>query len=148
MSSTDMSAERPSSGRGILKIVDAEEMGRIEFPALTPHLDWRTLDETRVILVSERFNTMLSGRIYADLLPLLDGKRSRRELADMLANSYRESAVSIALAALATRGYIVSGNYTMEQGRAAFWSSLGASPRAAESRLTSALGRGGGGCLR
>ncbi len=143
MSSAEMSAERPSSGRGILKIIDAEEMGRIEFPALTPHLDWRVLDETRVILVSERFNTMLSGRIYADLLPLLDGKRSRRELADMLANSYRESAVSIALAALATRGYIVSGNYTMEQDRAAFWSSLGASPRAAESRLTSALGRGG-----
>ncbi len=80
---------------------------------------------------------MLRGEIYCDLLPLLDGRRSRDEIVSALAGTHSTKDLHEALAALASRGYVVSGDHSMERGRAAYWSSLGASPRWAEGRLTS-----------
>ena len=113
----------------------AADRGRVETPVLAPHLEFREIDDGKVLLVSDDFNTLLNGRIHADLLPLLDGRRSRREIVAALAGEHSESAVRSRLASLASRGYVVSGDHAMERGAAAFWSSLGASPRWAEERL-------------
>ncbi len=123
------------SGPGILKRVTAADLGLVELPALTPHIEFRKIDDGQVLLVSELLNTLLRGPIHSDLLPLLDGSRSHRDIATALSGTYSDSDVQAALAALASRGYIVSGDYTMERESAAFWSSLGASPRWAEERL-------------
>ncbi|MCY4188347.1 MAG: TOMM precursor leader peptide-binding protein, partial [Bryobacterales bacterium] len=52
--------------------------------------------------------------------------------------AHSQQQVRSALAALAARGYIVSGQYDMPRGAAAFWSALGASPRWAQERLRAA----------
>ena len=88
-----------------------------------------------MLLVSETFNTLLRGRIHCDLMPLLDGGRTVQEIAAALAPAHSALDVQTAILALASRGYVVSGDYSMAPGRAAYWSSLGASPRWAEQRL-------------
>ena len=120
---------------GILKRTSAADRGLIEKPVLTPHLEYRYIEDEQVLLVSETFNTLLRGRIYADVLPLLDGRRSHRDIVATLAPAHAARDVRAAMGALASRGYLVSGDHAMDRGRAAFWSSLGASPRWAEERL-------------
>ncbi len=122
---------------GILAKVTAEDRGLIERPVLAPHLDFYPVDEDQTLLVSESFNTLLRGPVYGDLLPLLDG-RPADDLAAALADAYVSADVRTALVALASRGYAVSGDHSMDRGRAAYWSSLGASPRWAERRLADA----------
>ena len=91
----------------------------------------------QTLLVSESFNTLLHGPIYGDLLPLLDG-RPQDDIAAALNGVHGAADVRAALAGLASRGYAVSGDHSMDRGRAAYWSSLGASPRWAEQRLAAA----------
>jgi ribosomal protein S12 methylthiotransferase accessory factor len=121
-----------------LKKTTPSDRGLIELPVLTPHLEFRLIGDGRVLLVSETFNTLLHGQIQCDLLPLLDGRRTRRDIAAALAAAHSVSDVEAAITALASRGYVVSGDHGMAPGRAAYWSSLGASPRWAEQRLEAA----------
>ncbi len=125
----------PSTYTGILKRTTAADRGRVETPMLAPHLEFRDIGDGKMLLVSDNFNTLLGGRMHADLLPLLDGRRSRGDVIAALAGAHSESAVQAQLASLASRGYVVSGDHTMERGAAAFWCALGASPRWAEERL-------------
>ena len=114
------------------------DRGVVEVPVLAPHLEFRLMGPREVLIVSEARNALIHGEIYVSLLPLLDGRRSQAEIAASLAGEHSEFHVRTALAALSARGYVVSGQYAMEHGRAAFWSSLGASPRWAEERLRTA----------
>ncbi len=123
---------------GMLKKVTAADRGAIERPQLAPHFGFHSIDAGKTLLVSETFNTLLHGKIHSALLPLLDGRRPRRDVVAALVGEHPESEVAAALASLAARGYVVSGEYAMARGAAAFWSSLGASPRWAEQRLAEA----------
>ncbi len=121
--------------RGILARTAAADRGAVAFPALTPHLEFRRIGDGRTLLVSEAFNTLLHGPIHGDLLPLLDGRRSRDDIAAALGDAHPAADVHAALASLAARGYVVSGEHAMTRERAAWWSSQGTSPRWAEERL-------------
>ena len=103
---------------------------------LTPHLEFRPIEGGQALLVSETFNTLLHGRIHSALLPLLDGRRSHRDIVAALAPAHAERDVQTAIVSLASRGYVVSGDFAMDRERAAYWSSLGVSPRRAEERLS------------
>lgn len=116
----------------------AADCGRIERPGATPHLEFRPIGDGKVLLLSESFNTLLHGHIYEKLLPLLDGRLEQSEIIDALSATYPAKDVESALHALAAKGYIVSGDFQMEKGKAAFWSSLGAAPHRAEEKLNTA----------
>ena len=116
----------------------AADSSLIEKPELAPHFEFRPIDDRQVFLVSENFNTLLHGRIHPDLLPLLDGRHSVREIVSALNGAHSEAAVTSAILSLSRKGYVVSGEYAMDRGRAAFFSSLGVSPRWAEERLAAA----------
>ena len=128
-----MAEKPPSTHTGILK--KTADRGRVERPTLTPHLEFRDIGDGKTLLVSESFNTLLDGRLYGELLPLLDGRRSRGDVIAALAGAHSETAVRARLGSLVSRGYVVSADHAMERGAAAFWSSLGASPRWVEERL-------------
>ena len=130
-----------SASSGILSRTTAADRGRMELPVLTPHLEYLQIDDSHVLLLSENFNTMLNGRIHCALLPLLQGRHTRQDIIDALAGSYSAVAVESALASLALRGYVVSGDHSMSRARAAYWSSLGASPCKAEKRLSTGKAR-------
>lgn len=132
---SDETPTRKNTGRGILKKITAADRDLVEVSALAPHLEFRPIEDGQVLLASEIFNTLLRGQIHGDLLPLLDGRHSHQDITAALAGEYSAQDVQTALVSLASRGYIVSGEYAMGRGPAAYWSSLGASPRWAEERL-------------
>ena len=120
---------------GILTRTTSEDHGRITFPALTPHLQFRDIGDERALLVSESFNTLLHGKLYCDLLPLLDGQRPIDEIVAALRDTHLDAAVSATIVSFSGKGYVVSAEHGMDRNRAAYWSSLGASPRWVERRL-------------
>ena len=116
-------------------VCDAEKSGAINKPVLTPHLDYRLIEAATVLLVSESFNTLLHGQIYADLLPVVNGCLSVTQIKQALAAQYTGAQIEDALNGLAMKGYVVSGDFQMHNGQAAFWTSLGASPVFVENQL-------------
>ena len=121
-----------------VKFKTADDCDQIRKPSLTPHFEFRLIGGEKILLISETFNTMLHGAVYENLLPLLDGCRSSKQIFKALKAIHPESEVRAALEFLATRGYIVSGNHEMERSKAAFWSALGASPSWVEKQLREA----------
>ena len=121
--------------RGILIRTTPFDRGLVELPALAPHLQFRDVGEQQALLVSEWFNTLLHGKLYTDLLPLLDGRRSCDRIVTALKGAHAAADVTAAIASLSARGYVVSADHGLDQHRAAYWSSLGASPRWVERRL-------------
>ena len=113
----------------------AEDTGLVERPTLAPHFGFHAIDDRQVFLVSETVNTLLHGQIHPDLLPLLNGCHTYSEIVASLAGKHPEASVRTALVSLASKGYVVSGEHALDTGLAAFWTSLGASPRFAEERL-------------
>ncbi len=109
-----------------------------QHPLLAPHLEFRLIGDGQTLLVSETFNTLLHGQLYADLLPLLDGCRTQDHIIEALDGVHPATEIRTALAGMHTKGYLISGDYTMEPGKAAFWSSLGAPPAVVEERLAAA----------
>ena len=122
-------------GRGILTRTTPADQGLVRLPVLAPHLQFRDIGERQTLLVSETFNTLLHGGLYRDLLPLMDGCRSLDEIVRALEGDRAATGVLAAVAGLSARGYVVSGEHGMDRDRAAYWSSLGASPRWVEHRL-------------
>ena len=114
------------------------DRGLVDRPVLTPHLSAHTPGDGTVVLRSEGFDTALRGGCFADLLPLLDGALPRRGIVARLAEKYPPIEVQTALVFLAARGYVVSAEFGMDRETAAFWSSVGASPRWAEECLAAA----------
>ena len=121
--------------RGILTRTTPADQGLVELPALTPHLQFRDIGGQHVLLVSESFNTLLHGELYRELLPLVDGRRPRDEIVAALEAAHAAADVRAAIVSLSARGYVVSADHGMDPARAAYWSSLGASPRWVERRL-------------
>ena len=129
-------AETPTNPRrGILTRTTSADQGLVRLPALAPHLEFHDIGDEQTLLVSESFNTLLHGRLNRVLLPLLDGGRPLDEIAATLGSTHPATEVLAAVASLSARGYIVSAEHGMERRRAAYWSSLGASPRWVEQRL-------------
>ena len=134
-----MTAEKHARpGSGILARTTLADRGIVRLPALTPHLRFHDIGEGRVLLVSESFNTLLHGKLYGDLLPMLDGRHSEDEIVAALGSAHAPTDILAALAAFAARGYLVSADHGMDPNQAAYWSSLAASPRWAEERLAQA----------
>ena len=120
---------------GLLIRTALADRGLVELPALTPHLQFRDIGDRRTLLASESFNTLLHGQLYGDLLPLLDGRHPQGAIVAALDGAHAAADVLAAIVSLSARGYVVSADHGMDRPRAAYWSSLGASPRWVEGRL-------------
>ena len=124
--------------QGILARTTPDDQGLVKLPALAPHLQFHDIGGQQTLLVSESFNTLLHGGLHCDLLPLLDGQRPPDEIAAALGDAHAATDVLAAIVSLSARGYVVSADHGMDRRRAAYWSSLGASPRWVEQRLAEA----------
>jgi len=123
---------------GILTKTTPEDQGPVELPVLAPHLKFHDIGDQNVLLVSESFNTLLRGKLYCDLIPLLDGCNSLDSILSSLDSKHDFASILAAIVSLSTKGYIVSADHSLNSSIAAYWSSLGASPRWVEQRLAEA----------
>ena len=124
-----------NSQSGILVKTTPSDKGFVDFPVLTPHLRSHVIGEKQTLLVSESFDTLLHGGLYCDLLPLLDGRLPLAGIVANLKSRHAPADVHAAVVSLSGRGYVISADHGMDQSRAAYWTSLGASPRWVEQRL-------------
>ena len=120
---------------GILIKTTPSDQALVKLPALAPHLRFHDIGEQQSLLVSESFNTLLHGKLYSNLLPLLDGRHGPEEIVAALEGAHAAADVLAAIVSLAAKGYVVSADHGLDRFRAAYWSSLGASPRWVEQRL-------------
>ncbi|MYD45311.1 MAG: TOMM precursor leader peptide-binding protein [Gammaproteobacteria bacterium] len=123
---------------GILTKTTPEDQGLVKLPVLAPHLKFHDIGDHNVLLVSESFNTLLRGKLYCDLMPLVDGCNSLDSILSSLDSTHEFASLLAAIVSLSTKGYIVSADHSLNSSTAAYWSSLGASPRWVERRLADA----------
>ena len=124
-----------SNQQGILARTTNEDQGLVKLPVLTPHLGFHDIGDDQTLLVSESFNTLLHGKLYSDVIPLLDGSNAFDDVVRACGANHGFTNLLSAIVALSTKGYVVSADHSMELSRAAYWSSLGASPRWVEQTL-------------
>ena len=124
-----------SNQQGILARTTNEDQGLVKLPILTPHLSFHDLGDEQTLLVSESFNTLLHGKLYSDVIPLLDGRNAFDDVVRACGAHHGFTNLLSAIVGLSTKGYVVSADHSMEPSRAAYWSSLGASPRWVEQTL-------------
>ena len=121
--------------QGKLTRTTPADRGLVDLPALTPHLRSHVIGAQQTLLVSESFDTLLHGALLCDLLPLLDGRRPLAGIVADLEGRHAAADVHAAVVSLSDRGYVISADHGMDRSRAAYWTSLGASPRWVEQRL-------------
>ncbi len=126
-------------GRGsAVPLSTPQDRGLVETPVLLPHLAVRSVESRAVLLVSETSQFLLFGERWLDIVPLIDGVRTRHQIVAELEGRHSRVAVQTALVSMATKGYLVSADFRMDRQTAAFWTTHGASPRWAEARLEAA----------
>ena len=121
--------------QGKLTRTTPADLGLVDLPTLTPHLRSHVIGAQQTLLVSESFDTLLHGALLCDLLPLLDGCRPLSGIVADLEGRHAADDVRAAIVSLSDRGYVISADHSMDRSRAAYWTSLGASPRWVEQRL-------------
>jgi ribosomal protein S12 methylthiotransferase accessory factor len=102
---------------------------------LVPHLRLECLDEGRAFLLGEREQFMLQGRVQVLAAPLLDGRRSVRDIVSALEGRASPPEVFYVLSLLHRQGYLVEAKPGLPSEAAAFWRSLGLAPEEATRRL-------------
>lgn len=91
-----------------------------------------------MLLLGEGESHWLSGALYRELAPLLDGHHTVQGLISRLKGRFSAAEVRYALHRLEAKGLLIEPGPELPQARAAYWSSLGVEPRQAEARLKSA----------
>jgi ribosomal protein S12 methylthiotransferase accessory factor len=117
-----------------------------------PHLHVELAGDTSVFLIGEHEHFMLEGRVYALVAPLIDGRRTERQIIEELAHKASEPEVFYSLFTLERHGYLVEvrpapareqASKTLPDGpvnelakeEASFWYELGADAMRAAERL-------------
>src|SRR6266446_9489430 len=115
-------------------ISEASESPKIAF---APHFEVRTLDDRRLLLLSEDRSVLLTGKLYVLLAPYLDGSRTRGEIVAALRSTTAAplDRVELAVSTLLDKQYAAPVAPGVPAPRAAFWTELGVDPGRAEQRL-------------
>jgi len=91
-------------------------------PRFRPDLHVEVVEPDNVFLLSETAYHTLSGRLYAILAPLIDGRHSVEQIARALSPAVSATQVHYALHRLKERGYVIDADLTLPESEAAYWS--------------------------
>lgn len=113
---------------------DANESPKIAF---APHFDVHTVDERRLLLLSEDRSILLTGKLYVAIAPYLDGSRTRDEIVAALRSEIMAplDRIELAMSTLLTKRYATPIAPGVPAPRAAFWTELAVDPVSAEGRI-------------
>ncbi|MEV6399859.1 TOMM precursor leader peptide-binding protein [Streptomyces sp. NPDC051907] len=90
--------------------------------ALADHLHLESDGDTAAVLLAETSGTLFNGRLYARLLPLMDGTRSLSDLATEVSDEFSAVAVAYAIERLEARGVLRSTASVLPRNQEAYWS--------------------------
>jgi ribosomal protein S12 methylthiotransferase accessory factor len=103
-------------------------------PRFKPHLHVETIPGEGVFLLSEVAQTVLQGRLYEQVAPLLDG-RPVKDICSSLRGRASPAQVYYTLGQMEKKGYLTEGDDLLPAGEAALWAIQGVEPALAARRL-------------
>jgi ribosomal protein S12 methylthiotransferase accessory factor len=104
-------------------------------PQIKPHYHVEIIEPKQVYLLGEQDNHALTGQLYCQILPFLDGHHSREQIAEKLNGEVPLDYIDFVLNRLEERGYLVEAAPELAPEVAAFWSDLGIAPAQAVQAL-------------
>jgi bacteriocin biosynthesis cyclodehydratase domain-containing protein len=108
-------------------------------PRFRPHLRVESVEGEGVFLMSETGLTVLTGKPYQVIAPLIDGRRSVDEIIDLVRDRLHPVHAYHAIADLEEKGHLTeSGEYGETEAEAALWSIQNIEPQDAIARLANA----------
>ncbi len=93
----------------------------IDQPRFKAHWRVEIVADDGVFLLSEKGPVVLRGRVYEQVAPLIDGRRSTDEIAEQLEEAIPPAEVYHALRHLEKKGYLADGNGPVLENGHAFW---------------------------
>ena len=102
---------------------------------IKPHYHIEIIEPKQVYLLGEQDNHALTGQLYCQILPFLDGHHSREQIAEKLNGEVPLDYIDFVLNRLMEKGYLTTAAPEMAPEVAAFWSELGIAPAEAAQAL-------------
>ena len=102
---------------------------------IKPHYHIEILPPKQVYLLGEQDNHALTGQLYCQILPFLDGNHTREQIADQLNGEVPLDYIDFVLNRLNEKGYLTEAAPELPPEVAAFWSELGVAPAVAAQAL-------------
>lgn len=102
---------------------------------IKPHYHIEIIEPKQVYLLGEQDNHALTGQLYCQILPFLDGHHSREQIAEKLNGEVPLDYIDFVLNRLMEKGYLTTAAPDMAPEVAAFWSELGIAPAEAAQAL-------------
>jgi ribosomal protein S12 methylthiotransferase accessory factor len=102
---------------------------------IQPHFHVEVIEPKQVYLLGEQANYALTGQLYCQILPLLDGQYSREQIVEKLDGEVPPEYIDYVLERLAEKGYLTEAAPELSSEVAAFWSELGIAPPVAAEAL-------------
>ncbi|MGK7939731.1 MAG: TOMM precursor leader peptide-binding protein [Crocosphaera sp.] len=102
---------------------------------IKPHYHIEILPPKQVYLLGEQENHALTGQLYCQILPFLDGNHTREQIAEKLNEEIPLEYIDFVLNRLNETGYLTEAAPQFSPEVAAFWSELGIAPAMAAQAL-------------
>lgn len=93
-----------------------------------PHFHIEIVPPKQVYLLGEQANHALTGQLYCQIVPFLDGRHTREQIAEQLNGEVPLDYIDFVLNRLQEKGYLTEAAPQLAPEVAAFWSELGIAP--------------------
>ncbi len=95
---------------------------------IKPHFHVEIIEPKQVYLLGEQGNHALTGQLYCQILPFLNGEYTLEQIVEKLDGQVPQEYIDFVLNRLADKGYITEVAPELSLEVAAFWSELGIAP--------------------
>ncbi|MEG4207998.1 TOMM precursor leader peptide-binding protein [Microcoleus sp. Pol7_A1] len=107
----------------------------MKIPQIKPHFRIEIVEPKNVYLLSEYATYALTGSLYCQIIPLLNGQYTLEEIIRKLDGQVVPEHIEYVLDRLDAKGYLTDAAHSLTQETAAFWSLLGVDPQAVSDQL-------------
>nr|ACA04483.1 TenD [Nostoc spongiaeforme var. tenue str. Carmeli] len=102
---------------------------------IKPHFHIEVIEPKQVYLLGEQGNHALTGELYCQIVPLLDGQHTIEQIIQKLDGQVPAEYIDYVLNRLAEKGYLTEATPDLSPEVAAFWTELGIAPTVAAQGL-------------
>ena len=108
----------------------------MKIPQIKPHFRVEIVEPKTVYLLSEYATHALTGGLYCQILPLLNGQYTLEEIIQTLEDQVAPDHIHYVLDRLNDKSYLTDAAHSLTPEAAAFWSLLGVEPQVVSDRLS------------
>jgi ribosomal protein S12 methylthiotransferase accessory factor len=102
---------------------------------IKPHFHVEAIEPKQVYLLGEQSNHALTGQLYCQIVPLLNGQHTLEQIVEKLDGEVPAEYIDYVIDRLAEKGYLTEVAPELSSEVAAFWSELGIAPPVAAEGL-------------